>query len=499
MSAFLFPVLASNPASATIICGDIKTATEARMKTTVRKRLPAILAMLTVALCAFAPIGPLGPTDANAKTASGDTAAALEVRVRYADRDEFQTIKSLDTAYFNDNGAYVNYSFVDQLPTVCMDEAKGVRLTTLLSDSDVRAGDVTRFTFWASDGQKSFSADELLYADGWYYPALTDSGLWEADRGGVKILDVAAASAGMRSVVPMLASQDNWYRIGGDMPEGPTEADRFRLMFGMPDFSGQADGVYVAANAFDSFKWIYRMDLELSTDAPVRSDLNGGSGSGSGGGSGGAVPASDSEDENASESSSQTEEEEEAPKPAFSHSLTDIRGHWAEENISKLVEIGAVSGNPDGSFKPNESITRAQFVSILLRVMVKQRLAYLDSDLMLNDTDRHWGRRYLAAAVKYGVLNPDAEGNVSPDRLITREEMAVMLARAVKLQGDADALDCGDKAEISSWAREAVAALTKNGSITGFPNGDFHPKDGATRAQAAVSVLRAFENAGYVL
>ncbi|MDR3295573.1 MAG: S-layer homology domain-containing protein [Clostridiales Family XIII bacterium] len=457
------------------------------MKTKTLRRtclLALTLAVLFTTLCAAMP----PPTEYPDKTLTGTAASSLEVRIRYADKNEFEVLRDLDIGYFEDKGVTQYFTFVDLLPTVTFDEATGVYLTTVLRDVGLKENDIERFTFWASDGQKSFSREQLLGYDGYIFPAILDKALWEPAGMGINILNVAAASEGKRRVYPMLAYEDGWYRTGSE-PEPLTGANRMRVVFGMEDFSDREDGTFVPANASNSFKWVYRMDVELSVNAPATSTGSGSSGSTSG------TNDTDPVDTGSGQGSDVVTGGV-AGGMTTDHALTDVKGHWAEPDIATLVALGAVNGNPDGSFAPNSQVTRTQFVSMLTKAMIVKRLCSLDGSVRISDAQSHWGQPYLSTAIRQGILVPGEKGEVNPDRLITRQEMTSMLARALELTGDGSQLSYTDRAEIASWARDAVAALTENGGVTGFPDGSFHPLDVATKAQAAVAILRTFRNAG---
>src|SRR5690606_26604885 len=130
-------------------------------------------------------------------------------------------------------------------------------------------------------------------------------------------------------------------------------------------------------------------------------------------------------------------------KPSVS--LTDINGHWAETNIKKLVESGAIHGYPDGSFKPTNSITRAEFATVLVKALGLK----VESGKLFADTQNHWAKDFISTAAASGiVLGYDASTFGANDR-ITREQMAVMIANAVKLDASTNGLNFVDSNSIS--------------------------------------------------
>ncbi|TEB08363.1 Cellulosome-anchoring protein precursor [Pelotomaculum schinkii] len=181
----------------------------------------------------------------------------------------------------------------------------------------------------------------------------------------------------------------------------------------------------------------------------------------------------------------QEEEEEEPPVV----SLNDIAGHWAEDNIKQLVARDAITGYPDGSFKPDNNITRAEFATVLVKAF---GLAP-QSGKVFTDTGSHWAKDFIATAASYGIIKGYNDVAFGPDDLITREQMAVMIARAAQLAAVSDGTPFGDAASISDWAKDAVAAAVEAGIIQGYPDNTFKPQANATRAEAVTVIVNALK------
>ncbi|MDR9787921.1 MAG: S-layer homology domain-containing protein [Peptococcaceae bacterium MAG4] len=167
--------------------------------------------------------------------------------------------------------------------------------------------------------------------------------------------------------------------------------------------------------------------------------------------------------------------------------FNDIAGHWAADNINQLVGLGAINGYPDGSFKPDNNITRAEFTTILVRAF---QLTSKDGKTF-PDTAVHWARDYIAAAADNGVVNGYDTGFFGPDDLITREQMAVMVVNAAKLPAASGELRFDDSSSISGWAREAIVTATHNGIMQGYPDNTIQPLGNATRAEAVTVIVKA--------
>lgn len=172
--------------------------------------------------------------------------------------------------------------------------------------------------------------------------------------------------------------------------------------------------------------------------------------------------------------------------------LNDIANHWAEQFISQLVEMGAVSGYPDGTFKPDNTITRAEFATMLVKAFkIKPERGNIFSD-----TREHWAEDGISAAAAHGIVSGYNEATFGPDDLITREQMAVMISKAANLNGGEGKI-FADNAQIADWAVDAVAATTSKNIISGYPDNTFRPKAHATRAEAVTVIVKAFNTEGH--
>lgn len=167
--------------------------------------------------------------------------------------------------------------------------------------------------------------------------------------------------------------------------------------------------------------------------------------------------------------------------------LTDIKGHWAEKNIKQMVASGSVGGYPDGSFKPKSTITRAEFATMLVKAFKLEN----EGGKIFADTANHWAKDYIMQATANGVVSGYDVNTFGPDNLITREQMAIMIAKAAKLTNAGEGNAFADGTQIADWAKEAVAKANGNGIISGYPDNTFRPKATATRAEAVTVIVNA--------
>ncbi|MEN6325443.1 MAG: S-layer homology domain-containing protein [Syntrophomonas sp.] len=166
--------------------------------------------------------------------------------------------------------------------------------------------------------------------------------------------------------------------------------------------------------------------------------------------------------------------------------LADIEGHWAEQSIKQLVASGVVAGYPDGTFKPDQTMSRAEFVTLLVKALILEN----DGGKLFADTTAHWAKDYIARAVAAGLINGYDGTTFGPDDLVTREQMAAVICKAGKLPMVTKKPGFTDSNSISVWAQEAIAAVIDNGLMCGYPDNTFRPQGIATRAEAATVMVK---------
>jgi uncharacterized repeat protein (TIGR02059 family) len=169
--------------------------------------------------------------------------------------------------------------------------------------------------------------------------------------------------------------------------------------------------------------------------------------------------------------------------------LSDIQEHWAQPAIAELISLGAIGGYPDGTFKPDQGISRAEFASILVKALQLEQ----KQGKVFNDTAGHWAQDAIATAAAYGIVNGYSDTSFGPDDSITREQMAVMVVKAAKLAEVKEGKAFADGNKISAWAGNAVATASQNQIINGYPDNTFRPQNNASRAEAATVIVKALQ------
>jgi len=168
---------------------------------------------------------------------------------------------------------------------------------------------------------------------------------------------------------------------------------------------------------------------------------------------------------------------------------------WAKEAIETFAAMGVVNGMGDGTFRPHNNVTRAEFTKILMMAfgLVDENAVSSFSDVK----EGAWYYKPIASAEKLGIVKGKGDGTFGVNEEILRQDIAVMLYRTaqylgIDLDGDANEITFTDEADISGYAKEAVAAMQKAGIIKGIGDGSFAPKKLATRAEATVMIYRLF-------
>lgn len=175
--------------------------------------------------------------------------------------------------------------------------------------------------------------------------------------------------------------------------------------------------------------------------------------------------------------------------PAFTDVPAD---HWAYAAVTDFAKRGYISGRGENLFDCDAPVTRAEFLKILMLAMELEVRAY---DIPFQDVPGDmWYYGYVATAYEAGLASGYDERNFGPEDPISRQDMAVLICRAMSLCGIAVSGQAGgtfaDAAAIAPYAAEAVSALAGSGVITGMEDGTFAPLASATRAETVQLLYR---------
>lgn len=176
----------------------------------------------------------------------------------------------------------------------------------------------------------------------------------------------------------------------------------------------------------------------------------------------------------------------------FADSSSDVKGHWAEEQINSWLLKGYVKGFEDGSIKPNNEISRIEFI-----IMVNRAFGFTETD-SVNFKDvkaNDWFYSEVAKAIKAGYISGLSDGTFKPKDSISRQEAAVILSRLFKLEANADAEVLSalkDSGSIPTWSSGAISAVISKEYMKGMPDKSFMPSKKMTRAEAIVTLDRCY-------
>lgn len=134
-------------------------------------------------------------------------------------------------------------------------------------------------------------------------------------------------------------------------------------------------------------------------------------------------------------------------------------------------------------------MTRAEFTTLLVRAL---GLEPLEGGNGFDDMANHWARNAVAAAHTKGIVSGYTDTHFGANDRISREQMAVMLVRALELKPATAQMTYKDANSISKWAQEEIITAIANGILAGITADKLQPQGEATRAEAAAMIVRAF-------
>ncbi len=189
----------------------------------------------------------------------------------------------------------------------------------------------------------------------------------------------------------------------------------------------------------------------------------------------------------------------EPARQAVKVSFTDMAGHWAASDIETMVRLGLVAGVSPTQFAPDRTITRAEFAALLARATGLETAGQV-TNCFTDVLPGKWYYGVVNAAAEVGLVSGYSAAAFGPDDPVTREQMTVMIARSLAYKGRNAGLAAEevnlhlaafkDGEKISPWARGSLALAVKLGIVKGREGALVAPGATATRAEAAVMILR---------
>lgn len=171
---------------------------------------------------------------------------------------------------------------------------------------------------------------------------------------------------------------------------------------------------------------------------------------------------------------------------AFASTFNDLGEYaWARNSIENMYANGYVSGFPDGTFRPESAITRAQFIAII------NKMNGFEEEVAINFKDvntKHWAYKEIRKAVAAGYINGFDDKTFRPDNQISKEQIAAMLNNLYHLENKELNQSIKDLNKISSWAVQAVVNVVSNKVMTLNSDQLFEGKKLANRAESIISL-----------
>jgi hypothetical protein len=169
-------------------------------------------------------------------------------------------------------------------------------------------------------------------------------------------------------------------------------------------------------------------------------------------------------------------------------STSDISAHWAKNQIQSWMDEGIVNCYPDGSFKPDNAITRAEFMSLVNKAFgftTEQPISF--SDVKADA----WYADVIGKAMAAGYISGYSDGTIRPDDTISREEAATMMMKITKLESnEAGVLKMIDAGNMT-WSKAAVGSVLNASIMCGYADHSFMPTGEMSRAEAVTALVNA--------
>ncbi|MDG0795149.1 amidase family protein [Cohnella ginsengisoli] len=164
--------------------------------------------------------------------------------------------------------------------------------------------------------------------------------------------------------------------------------------------------------------------------------------------------------------------------------FTDTTYHWAKASIDVLIAKGLLTGYADGTFRPNAGLTRAEAIKVIAAYLGLEGKESSFADV----SSTHWANKFIGATAEAGLMTGYGDGTFRPDEKMSRSELAALIARAFKLTGTGQTSFKDVKG--NAWSYAYIDALASNQIITGYTDNSFKPEQGITRGEFATIMAR---------
>ncbi|MBH5318476.1 VCBS repeat-containing protein [Paenibacillus sp. GSMTC-2017] len=185
-----------------------------------------------------------------------------------------------------------------------------------------------------------------------------------------------------------------------------------------------------------------------------------------------------------------------------SKKFADVQGHWSQNDVNNMASRLIVDGVTATTFQPDQDITRAEFLAIVVRAMGLKSVEQINLPQDVKPSD--WHASVVQAALTYQLVQGFEDNTFRPDQKITRQEAAVILSRAMEITSLATTVTDAetnkalssfkDSQQVSGWAKKAVALMVINNIMQGN-NQHLTVANHLSRAQTAAIVTRFLQQA----
>lgn len=186
---------------------------------------------------------------------------------------------------------------------------------------------------------------------------------------------------------------------------------------------------------------------------------------------------------------------------SLDNAFSDTSGHWAKTYVNYLSNCGVINGSLEDNgtvmFRPDRSMTRAEFAIMLCNYLGVTPDDYADTELPFTDNAEipWWAANHVKAVYNLGIMQGQLNEygvSFSPNANINRMEYAISLNRLLPDGLAANPVNAADSYEIPFWAEEGMRTVCTQGIMTGYPDGTLRPMQSVTRAEAAKMLFNVF-------
>lgn len=164
-----------------------------------------------------------------------------------------------------------------------------------------------------------------------------------------------------------------------------------------------------------------------------------------------------------------------------SYAINDVKDHWAEKVILEWTNNGLARGYPDNTFKPNNHITRAEFMNLVNNAFLFTKEESIEFADVQEDK---WYYSAIKRAKAAGYITGFPDGTIKPENPITRQEVAAIIARILNLEKYEEGGEAFVDKDKFTWSKGYIGAVTKEKYMVGYPDGSFKPTRYISRAEA---------------